>query len=109
MAKQKYKSYEKNILTALRDCECVTKILDDWNEKQFNHIRTNLVLEFCRYNLREILLNSKVADLKLDVIKSISHQLFSGIDYIHGLNVSLNKNNVENFSSKYHLNHSSFV
>lgn len=85
---QDYKTFEREILTTLRDCECVTKLLDHWSEKNLNHIRQYLVMEFCPYNLRGLLTNKKLPDLSLDVIKGISYQLLSGVDYIHGLNVS---------------------
>lgn len=48
-------------------------------------------MEFCPYNLRDILTNTKLSNLTLDVIKGISHQLLAGIDYIHGMNVSWKK------------------
>lgn len=73
---------------SLRECENVTKLLDDWTEHlNLSRRRLVLVMEFCAYDLRSILINHRIPPFTLDVIKGFAAQLFDGIDFIHEKNV----------------------
>lgn len=81
-----YVSREFEVLDRLRDCKNVIKLLDIYYSKnEEGKTAQNLIFEFCKTNLEEIIQDSKKKELYIPVaeVRAYMKQIFQGMQYVH--------------------------
>jgi glycogen synthase kinase 3 beta len=81
-----YVSREFEVLDKLRECRNVIKLLDIYYSKnEEGKTAQNLIFEFCRTNLEEVIQQSKKAERYIPVAEVRAHmrQIFEGMAYVH--------------------------
>lgn len=86
-----YVSREFEVLDKLRDCPNVIQLLDIYYSKNDEgKTAQNLIFEFCRTNLEEVIQQSKKDEKYLPVaeVRKFMKQIFEGMKYVHSKNVT---------------------
>jgi glycogen synthase kinase 3 beta len=81
-----YVSREFEVLDRLRDCKNVIKMLDIYYSKNDEgKTAQNLIFEFCKTNLEEVIQNHKSQERYINVgeVRLYMKQIFEGMDYVH--------------------------
>jgi serine/threonine protein kinase len=81
-----YVSREYEVLDKLKDCRNVIKLLDIYYSKnEEGKTAQNLIFEYCRTNLEEVIQNSKKAQQYIPVadVRNYMKQIFEGMSYVH--------------------------
>lgn len=81
-----YVSREFEVLDKLRDCKNVVKMLDIYYSKnEEGKTAQNLIFEFCKTNLEEIIQKSKEKSqyLEMSDIRNYMKQILEGMKYVH--------------------------
>lgn len=81
-----YVSREFEVLDKLRDCRNVVRMLDIYYSKnEEGKTAQNLIFEFCKTNLEEIIQKMKSASeyIKMTEIQEYMRQILVGMSYVH--------------------------
>ncbi len=86
-----YVSREYEVLDRLRGCNNVIQLLDIYYSKNDEgKTAQNLIFEFCRTNLEEVIQNSKKEERYIPVgeVREYMRQIFEGMKYVHSKKVT---------------------
>lgn len=79
-------SREFEVLDRLRDCKNVVRMLDIYYSKnEEGKTAQNLIFEFCRTNLEEVIQQSKQKEkyIPIEDVRIYMKQIFEGMKYVH--------------------------